>query len=336
MRNFPPDHPSPSSDPLPGRPAEVQATLALIADMAVPAAVAWGETRAAAFNAAFSDIIGDAEPDFSALWGDDWPAVSACAQGAIDGRPGVLENIALPGRPRSDRSRCVLSCSPVRVAESSRCGLLVILHQCRLSAEVGHSEAADQLRRVRNLSARMRAIVTRSAQFKPGAHDFVDHLVARSDTLFRIEAFVSGLGLGGADIEGLIRDELRFRAAPEHCFSLSGPELLLPPRMIEMLILTLHELATNSVQFGVLGGETGRIEIAWSLDRDAETPSITFNWRERPGPGDAIGSPGFGTEMITRMAPIELGGAGTFAVSKAEVAASISFPLGAAQSLMAS
>ena len=61
--------------------------------------------------------------------------------------------------------------------------------------------------------------------------------------------------------------------------------------------MTFNELCTNTTKFGALSLPTGRVEIAWTIDRS--TQMLGLVWTERGGP--AVAAPtrhGFGTRVI--------------------------------------
>lgn len=50
----------------------------------------------------------------------------------------------------------------------------------------------------------------------------------------------------------------------------SGRDILLPPKLCFDIGLVLHELATNSIKYGSLGSEAGRISIAWKVTEGSD------------------------------------------------------------------
>jgi two-component sensor histidine kinase len=88
----------------------------------------------------------------------------------------------------------------------------------------------------------------------------------------------------------------------------SGDEVWLPPQTAVALSLAFHELATNAVKYGALSVDAGRVEVEWRLGGDA----VAITWREAGGP--AVVPPtrrGFGSRLIERSLPRELGGPAT-------------------------
>ncbi|WP_372918601.1 hypothetical protein [Sandarakinorhabdus sp.] len=82
--------------------------------------------------------------------------------------------------------------------------------------------------------------------------------------------------------------------------------MLIAPQGFLTLALVVHELLTNAVKYGALSGESGQLVIAWDLDADGNLP---LNWHEIGGPPVVVPTKrGFGSTIIYRMVPHELGG----------------------------
>lgn len=82
-------------------------------------------------------------------------------------------------------------------------------------------------------------------------------------------------------------------------FSAHGPDIRLGPQAALSLSLLLHELGTNAVKHGALSNDTGRVDIAWSIDPTGDQPMLNISWRESGGPGIAPPTrEGFGSRLI--------------------------------------
>ena len=81
--------------------------------------------------------------------------------------------------------------------------------------------------------------------------------------------------------------------------TVTGTTVSIRRNAITTFALFLHELATNSVKYGALGKDDGKVTIRWM----ASDSSLDLTWIETGGP--AISSPptrrGFGTEMVDRV-----------------------------------
>ncbi|RVC63789.1 PAS domain S-box protein [Mesorhizobium sp.] len=93
--------------------------------------------------------------------------------------------------------------------------------------------------------------------------------------------------------------------------SIFGPPLVLTPNAVQYLGIAFHELATNSAKYGVLSGLAGQITVAWNVTKADDAPLFMLTWTERVDAGVGKASDrGFGTVVLTRVAPDALGGTG--------------------------
>lgn len=111
---------------------------------------------------------------------------------------------------------------------------------------------------------------------------------------------------GGGLLDALLDAEL----APyrERCFvTCSGPRIWLTGQALSVLALVVHEMATNAVKYGALSHARGRVDIMWSFD--ATRDAWCIHWRESGGPAVVPRMRrGFGSVLIERGFPHELGG----------------------------
>ena len=201
--------------------------------------------------------------------------------------------------------------------------------------ELQRTLVAELQHRVRNILAITRSIMRRTLVGKSDLTDFAQHLEGRMDALARTQALLTRVPGSAVDLEEIIRDEMLAHATREPKYSLSGPRIRLQPQAAEVLTLAMHELATNSVKYGALATDRGKIRIKWSKERQHGQEWLKLRWSET-----GIDVPnqkpreGFGTELITRRVPYELGGRGELKFNDAGVAAAIEFPLKQADSIL--
>ncbi|WP_158625455.1 response regulator, partial [Asaia sp. W19] len=89
--------------------------------------------------------------------------------------------------------------------------------------------------------------------------------------------------------------------------TLEGPNLWLSGPALSVAALTLHELATNAAKYGALSKPSGNLRISWFLDE--EPGNWVLEWTETGGP--PVTPPkgnGFGSILLERAIPHELGG----------------------------
>lgn len=92
-------------------------------------------------------------------------------------------------------------------------------------------------------------------------------------------------------------------------FSVTGENVRFPPKAALALGIAFHELATNAVKYGAFSGDTGCIQIAWTIEPAPEGNRLILCWREENGPPVTPPSrKGFGSRVVERGLALELGG----------------------------
>lgn len=161
--------------------------------------------------------------------------------------------------------------------------------------------------RVRNTLGVVRSIARRSARNSSTVEEYAAHLDGRLSAFARTQAMVTRDPAGGVDFEYLIAEELASYTASEgEQVRITGPQIRLQPKAAEVVVLAIHELATNAIKYGALSESAGHIEVLWRIDGSKDR-SLHFSWQERDGP--VVQPPqrqGFGTEMLKRTLAFEL------------------------------
>ena len=164
-------------------------------------------------------------------------------------------------------------------------------HQHMLIAELQH--------RTRNLLNVVQAIVMQTL----GRDATPKALSERLAALGRVQSLVNHSKGDDVDLAEVIRLELRaYAAGQDGRVTIAGPSVALSLDRVQVLALALHELTTNAVKYGALKSETGRLQVRWSVELDADDgPLLVLDWRES---GVAMPSDtsrrGYGRELIER------------------------------------
>lgn len=164
--------------------------------------------------------------------------------------------------------------------------------------------------RVKNTLATVRAIVTRTLRGATSLAEAQEGLNARIMALAEAQKLLTIRKGEGADIGDVVVNAIRTLHDDCKRITIGGPALKLTPSAALALSLALHELATNATRYGALSGETGHVEIRWTLDRNEGQPSLRFIWKERDGP--TVLAPtrrGFGSTLIEEAVAAETSGA---------------------------
>ena len=175
-------------------------------------------------------------------------------------------------------------------------------HRDLLANELSH--------RIQNTLATVQSI---SRQTLRGAASLEEAQVAMESRLKSLSAATTMLAHGRGDCatltEVVIASLHAFGVEQDHRFKIAGPILRLAPRVALAFALAIHELATNSVKYGSLRKDEGRVIVNWEVVEGSSPPRLWFQWREIGGP--RVSRPtrtGFGTRMIERALAQEIGG----------------------------
>ena len=112
-----------------------------------------------------------------------------------------------------------------------------------------------------------------------------------------------------SDLRNLLGTEISTYQTTAEQITLSGPSVALAAYAFPVIALLVHEMMTNAVKYGALSASSGRIMIAWEID---DRNQLVFTWEESGGP--AVQMPkheGFGSVLIKKNIPFELGGEAT-------------------------
>jgi two-component system CheB/CheR fusion protein len=164
---------------------------------------------------------------------------------------------------------------------------------------------AELQHRTRNLLG----IVQSVAQQTLGKGGSLEAFSIRLSALGRVQGLLGGAMDDHIDLGDIVRLELEAVGAPtQGKVKISGPPVSLGFELIQTFGLALHELATNAAKYGALKEERGRLQIDWSVGRDAANGSVLIlDWRES-GVDLKPETPrkGFGLELIKRALPFTL------------------------------
>ncbi len=200
-------------------------------------------------------------------------------------------------------------------------------HQKVLLAELQH--------RVRNIMGVIRSITNRSASGATSVADYRSILEGRLMAISRVQALLTRGANAGGSLREVIRSEISAQAHAEDQFELTGPDVMLSPKAVEVLTLAFHELTTNALKYGGLSGQDGTVSVRWEpLDRRGEN-WLGIDWVETGAPARAPSERrGFGSELIEARIPYELGGTGKVSIEPGGARCRIEFPLHNAESIL--
>jgi two-component sensor histidine kinase len=180
--------------------------------------------------------------------------------------------------------------------------------QKKLSQEAERNEvlARELQHRVKNILAIVRALSRQTVANSRSLKAYSIAFDGRIAALARTQNLVTLSTGGQIGLRELARDELEAHGAQEgHKVLIAGPDLMLGPRVAQVVGLVFHELATNAVKYGALAHQEGRIAITWEERSDR----VCLTWRESGAAiEDTSPKQGVGTGIIVDTVPYMLGG----------------------------
>jgi len=222
-----------------------------------------------------------------------------------------------------------LTVSPVRDALGNIVGASKVARDIteRKQAEKLQRLLVDELNhRVKNTLATIQAIASQSLHRAKSPADFVTTFSGRVQALARAHDLLTQKNLQGAEIMGLVREQVLYGGFDDNRVACTGPMLLLDPQSAMHLALVLHELATNARKYGALSLPTGRLWVSWALRTNGER-NLVLDWKERGGPRITVPrEKGFGSALIEQTVKGH-GGKASIRYGAEGVTARITFPL---------
>jgi light-regulated signal transduction histidine kinase (bacteriophytochrome) len=203
----------------------------------------------------------------------------------------------------------------IRVAETLRATLIeVVLRLADEAAAERHQASARQElliaelnHRVRNILGVIRGLIRQSQPDEDAVRQFVKLVDGRIHALARAHNQITDDHWGPAPLQALIDAEAAAFANRPDVIIANGPPTLLNPAAYSTMALVVHELVTNSTKYGSLSSDGGAVHIDWYRERNQD---LVLTWKETGGPTvRAPNRKGFGTTIIERSVPYDLGGA---------------------------
>jgi PAS domain S-box-containing protein len=205
--------------------------------------------------------------------------------------------------------------------------------EAKLAAEHQGILLAELQHRVRNIMAIIRAITARTGERAGSVQEYAELIGGRLLALARVQALLTRSANANVRIWDAVHDELSVQAGHESQYLLAGPEVELSPKTAEVLTLAVHELVTNALKYGALSVPNGTVTVRWARIDECGAPWLDFDWSEQGGPApsqpttDTPRRRGFGTELIERRIPYELGGQGRVVIDADGAKCHLRFPL---------
>ncbi|MDI6025675.1 HWE histidine kinase domain-containing protein [Corticibacterium sp. UT-5YL-CI-8] len=215
------------------------------------------------------------------------------------------ETVSMQAQPWTEADR--------EIAEAARAATVevVLRHNELMAEERSKSDVRQRMlnaelnHRVKNILAIIKSLVGHPIQEGRSLKDYVHSLKGRIQALsFAHDQIVRGDG--GGLLADLINAELSPYRGPSSEIVLVGPTVWLDGRAFSVMALILHEMATNAAKYGALSRSGGKLVVSWTL---TSLGDCELSWVESGGPAVTVPErEGFGTALIDRSIPYDLGG----------------------------
>ena len=183
----------------------------------------------------------------------------------------------------------------------------LVAQQRKRSQEQQDLLIAELNHRVRNILNLIRSVVSQSQDDALSVSTFAKLIGGRISALASAHDNITRENWSPAPLTALFETELAaYVSTKGNCFSYVGEEYLIKPEAYTSLALVVHELVTNAAKYGSLCDNSGEVVVTVSR---AAKGDLSIAWRELGGP--AVQPPkqrGFGSTIIERSIPFELGG----------------------------
>src|SRR6185503_15605191 len=134
----------------------------------------------------------------------------------------------------------------------------------------------------------------------------------RLSALSRVQGLLSRDGGAAIAIGELVRQELKALGAQisGDRIRIEGESVTLPKDAVQIVLLVVHELATNALKHGALRGTGGVLNVSWRKQQNGKGPRLVLEWKEsgvKLDPRAAVRSrPGYGRQLIEQALPYQL------------------------------
>jgi PAS domain S-box-containing protein len=186
--------------------------------------------------------------------------------------------------------------------------------------------------RVKNQFAIILALIRESVNRSPDPQQLSHRIQDRIMALSRSQDLLVDSQWAGADLADLFATHVRPFAGRD-AVPMDGPAIWLRPNAVQHLGMAAHELAANAATAGALAEQRGSVSIAWYVVGE----DLVLQWQETIAHRAQMKAPqphrGFGTLVLTRIAPQSLGGTASLDILPDGMKWSLRAPLSAIRGL---
>ncbi|BCH58630.1 signal transduction histidine kinase [Agrobacterium vitis] len=184
-----------------------------------------------------------------------------------------------------------------------------LMQEERNKADIRQRVLNEELNhRVKNILAVIKSLIGVPTRPEHQLRDYVTSLKGRVHALSHAHDQVIR-GSGSGQLSELLQAELGPYRTEGTAIALGGPMVVLDSRAYAVTALVVHELATNAAKYGALSRTGGTLDLTWRWTGEGDCEIL---WTESGGP--TVTAPtrrGFGSALIDRSIPYDLGGKST-------------------------
>jgi PAS domain S-box-containing protein len=266
-------------------------------------------------------------PDGTPMRHDECPMAVALREGRA-----IRDTEAIAERPDGTRVPFIPYPTPLFDDEGKVVGAINMLVDItdRKRSELHLRTMVDELNhRVKNTLATVQSLARQSARNATTIKEFQTRLQGRLIALSEGHDQLTRGNWEQADLREVVEAALKpYREESGERIAVIGERVKLHPRGALTLSMVFHELITNAAKYGALSRSTGRLRIAWHMTDENDARSLVLRWVEEGGPEVARPAHrGFGSQMVERSIPAELGGRASLQFDRGGVVCDLQFPL---------
>lgn len=186
------------------------------------------------------------------------------------------------------------------------------IHRLRMLQSEQNVILSELQHRTRNVLAVVQALARQSVRASTSLDDFSTRFESRLRALSRVQGLLANADHRSVELRELVETELKAHgngAVHPGKVQIEGPSAWLGKSSVQALALALHELATNAVKYGALKEPAGKLLVKWEIEGKGANSYARIIWLES---GIRLDNSiprrkGYGTEMIERSLPYQLG-----------------------------
>jgi PAS domain S-box-containing protein len=135
---------------------------------------------------------------------------------------------------------------------------------------------------------------------------YVEAIEGRIRALAQVHGQMAENRWDGAELSALVAAHVKVFSETGERIRTEGDAFWVSPAAAQVIAIVLHELSTNAAKYGALSTASGTVTVRWGR----ADGGLRLSWGEEGGP--PVSAPerrGFGTQIIERSVPDQLGGA---------------------------